>query len=254
MTNMSIAIEATWFDLDEAGAAEHLEWEHTGLLPGLSQQPGVLWAASYRAITSNTNASSPSVVTFTDDPTVPTGTSYLALVGAAESSVFVESSWTDRFVAGGAEAPAHLAERHGTRRNVFVEESAIDGPEPMSFSRLPAPCIQLGSFNTREWTDQDELAAFYANLRMPTLTHTRGCVRASKLVSVLGWAKHAIFYEFASPEARRDTFEADVEVGAHPQFLTERGRDLVWGGRHPTEYLIFAPGSPTVAERMWPKL
>jgi hypothetical protein len=69
-----------------------------------------------------------------------------------------------------------------------------------------------------------------------------GCVRARKLVSVSGWAKHAVIFEFASLEARNQHFvnhEAE-----HPE-------RAAWTDKV-VRRLIHAPGSPSVARRIWP--
>jgi hypothetical protein len=63
-----------------------------------------------------------------------------------------------------------------------------------------------------------------------------GAVGARKLVSISGWAKHAILYEFVTMEER-------------DQYFVDTDRD--WSGRV-VENLIHAPGSPTLGTRIWP--
>ena len=84
----------------------------------------------------------------------------------------------------------------------------MDGPGAAGSAAgmLPAPCIQLGSFNAGSYLDEEALADWYARWRLPSLETLPGCVRVRKLVSVAGWAKHACFYEFTSLEARHDHF------------------------------------------------
>jgi hypothetical protein len=70
-----------------------------------------------------------------------------------------------------------------------------------------------------------------------------GCVRVRKLLSVAGWAKHAILYEFVSADARRtiwNSLRAD----------RNRDRDRFWSIGPKT---VHAPGSPTLGERTFPE-
>ena len=62
-----------------------------------------------------------------------------------------------------------------------------------------------------------------------------GCVGARKLVSISGWAKHAILYEFVSLEAVRQHF-----VDTDP-WSWEVVANLVHG-----------PHSPSLGVRIWP--
>ena len=69
-----------------------------------------------------------------------------------------------------------------------------------------------------------------------------GCQGVRKLVSISGWAKHAILYEWSSPDARNSTF-VDHEM-ANPEM--EAWTD------HVVRKLVHAPGSPNLAQRIWP--
>ena len=63
-----------------------------------------------------------------------------------------------------------------------------------------------------------------------------GCVGARKLVSISGWAKHAILYEFVSLEAVEQYFvDTDEE----------------WSGQVVAN-LVHAPHSPGLGVRIWP--
>jgi hypothetical protein len=63
-----------------------------------------------------------------------------------------------------------------------------------------------------------------------------------KLVSVSGWAKHGVLYEFTSLDARNAHFPGHEKD--HPD-------RKAWSDRLVTS-LIHAPGSPNVATRLWP--
>ena len=71
---------------------------------------------------------------------------------------------------------------------------------------------------------------------MPRLKKMEGCVGARLLVSVSGWPKHGIMYEWKSVESLLDNFTTET---------IERSRNAV-------KSLIHSPGSPTLGERIWP--
>jgi hypothetical protein len=136
-----------------------------------------------------------------------------------------------------------LGLRSGVRTNLMVEQARVIGPEAQRFSGL-SPCIQLGSFNSASIEDEDELADWYAQWYLASCAHVPGCVRARKLVSVSGWAKHAVLFEFESLEARNRNF-VNHEAG-HPD-------RAAWTDKV-VRRLIHAPGSPSVARRIWPAI
>jgi hypothetical protein len=103
------------------------------------------------------------------------------------------------------------------------------------------PCIQLGSFNCQPEGEEDMLA-WYAQCRMDAMTRLPGCIRTRKLASVMGWAKHAILYEFESLDARNRYF-AHHEDGD--------SKAIAWADQV-VSTLTHAPGSANLANRLWP--
>ena len=85
--------------------------------------------------------------------------------------------------------------------------------------------------------NEDELETWYARSRLPLMAPMTGCVGARKLVSISGWAKHAILYEFVSLEAVENYF---VDT------------DQAWS-RRVVANLIHAPHSPGLGVRIWPR-
>lgn len=77
---------------------------------------------------------------------------------------------------------------------------------------------------------------------MPAMGRTPGCVRIRKLASVSGWAKHGVLYEFVSLEARNQHFIPHEDQ--HPEMKA-------WSDRV-TKTLTHAPGSSSLAYRIWP--
>ena len=136
-----------------------------------------------------------------------------------------------------------LALRIGERSNVMTIEAQVLGPAANGNASLPfSPAIQMGSFNAGSWQDEDELGDWYAQWRLPCCAKLPGCIRVRKLVSISGWAKHAVLYEFTSVEARNTNY-VDHEK-AHPEM--DRWTEEV------VNKLVHAPGSPNVAKRLWP--
>jgi hypothetical protein len=138
-----------------------------------------------------------------------------------------------------------LALRSGARSNVMTIEAQVLGPEAKGNAGLPlSPAIQMGSFNAGSWQDEDELGDWFAQWRLPSCEKMPGCVRVRKLVSISGWAKHSVLYEFTSVEARNSSY-VDHDK-AHPEM--DRWSEEV------VNKLVHAPGSPNVAKRIWPEV
>lgn len=252
---MDRGIMALWYDLAEADQHAHLHWLHTTCLPALSALPGYSWVGHYRTIPSRTGDDRVRL-NECNDPTVGRGTRFLLLLGAPSVDVFF--SRREPLVAPGLD-PAHTArhtsERIGSRICIYAEETRLNGPE---YARsvtgaAPGPIIQFGSFNTPTDADALELGVYYRQNRFPAMARSPGCISTRKLLATVGWARHGILYEFSSIEQRRDNFEQHVEWGADPQ-IAKADNPYLWPGRFPTEYVVFAPGAPTVAEQIWPPL
>jgi hypothetical protein len=104
-----------------------------------------------------------------------------------------------------------------------------------------SPCIQIGSFGSGA-ADEEEILEFYAQGRMPEMAQLPGCVRMRKLISVSGWARHGCLYEFASLADHKNFpgRKSDPKVKAWTDVLIPKFKH--------------APGTPTVARRIWPPL
>ena len=89
-----------------------------------------------------------------------------------------------------------------------------------------------------------ELANWYRSERFPRLPVTRGMIRGRKLLSIAGWAKHGVLWEFLEMDNNEYSFE-------HRFIEADRGED--WCGRHVLEYVTHSPGSPHAGRRVWPR-
>jgi len=239
------ALWISWYDLPEGGRDAHLKWAHETYMPAMLRRPGFLWAAHFktedRPIQSGVPAGAPGRLRHTDDSSVPTGNAYVLLFGAETPHVFAHPTPHKLHAELSQNDQAMLGQRIGERVNIMIDEDRIGGPEAKRRKRTEAlsPCIQLGSFNAGT-ADEDEILAWYAQWRLPSMNRLPGCVGIRKLVSVSGWAKHGVLYEFVSLEARNKHFpdheKANPEMDAWTDTLVRK--------------LLHAPGSPIVAVRI----
>ncbi len=206
---MDQGIWATWYDLPDGDNDDYLAWLHDSYLPELLRRPGYAWAAHYRITGGGRRMQEiHDRLQRADTAEVPMGSQYLILVGAPSPHVFFHTAAILNEREEGGETGEMLARRIGSRTCVFCEEARINGPD--YFRAAPGsttgPAIQMGSFRTATVNDEYDLAAWYAQYRLPAMSRMPGCIRTRKLISVAGWAKHSIVYEFTSLEARREHF------------------------------------------------
>ena len=241
---MDRAYWISWYDLPRQGRESYFSWLHNTYAAAVLQRRGVLWAAHY--------ASEDNVVPLGGGKgrvghakidSLPSGDRFILIFGAEESHDFADPS-PGQFHARLPEPDRRmLAMRTGERMNIMIEEARVYGPEGKRIGSdvTPGPCIQLGSFNSGSYEEEDEMLAWYAQWRLPSLTTLPGCVRVRKLVSVSGWAKHACFYEFTSLDARNNHF---VHYESANREMEAWSKKVVRNTQH-------APGSANVARRLW---
>ena len=244
---MDQGIRAVWYDLDGDGS-EYLDWLHGSYLPEIAARPGILWAAHYE-ITGHPHMDKIGERLARMDSEsgadVGTGTDYLLLIGVGSPHVFFKPDF-DQVEQDAAAVQAMTARRIGARTAVFAEEARVNGPEfdYRIHDTTPGPAVQMGSFRTRSVADEFDLAAWYANYRMPAMARMPGCIATRKLLSVAGWAKHSVLYEFLSLEARAEHFQKHESLALD---------ETVWTNKI-INYTIHAPGSPSIGHRIWPKI
>jgi hypothetical protein len=247
---MDRAYWISWYDLPEEGRGAYLEWAHDVYIPKVLARPGVMWAAHYASQPkgSFTPLGGGGRISHKKDPEgVPKGDRFIMMFGAAELYALGNPSPREFHASLPEGDRKMLAHRLAERVNLMVEESRIYGPGANAADPASTPaasCIQLGSFNVRSFEEEEELAAWYARWRMPSMQTVPGCVRIRKLVSVAGWAKHACFYEFTSLKDREDHFV--YYERPHPE-MVEWSTNVVRDTVH-------APGSANVALRIWPPI
>lgn len=237
---MDTAIKAEWYDIDDKDREGFLAWLHGRHLPALQSRPGHIWIGHYNRAPSSGVPNAARVDT--DDPNVPRGSQYLLVTAAASPDVFFDPNHAPET---DTETQAQLAKRKEYRFCVFIEETRVSGPD--WYRHLPGtgapPAIQLGNYLTRTQTDDMDLALWYRQMKLPQVTRARGCIGARKLVSIVGWAKHGILYEFMEMDADEENFE---------QRFRDAGLNERWPGRHVLKMVVHAPNGPHAGRRIWP--
>jgi len=240
---MDRVIWVTWYDLPEAGREQYLSWLHEEYMPWILKRPGILWGAHYASVE---HYLPPGRVRHVADSDVPVGHGYILLFGAGDSHAFAAPGPSKLNASLADDGREMLEMRIGVRSQVFAEEARVAGPEAASREGEFAlsPCIQIGSFNAAKWQDEEGLLEWYAQNRMAAMRDLKGCLGVRKYVSVCGWAKHGVLYEFVSLDARNTHF---------PTHANTRPELKKWSDRLvPT--LIHAPHSPDVCVRLWPPI
>ena len=240
------SLEVAWYDLPSERRSDYITWLHGLYLPKVLQHPGILWAAHYKLIKDDetVNRLSEFVGRPPELESLPEGSQYALLIGAQSSHVF----FTDAYEAiqnSNNETPEMLGLRQGTRRVVCIEQARVEGPEfkAENASGAPAPAIQLGHFRVRTVEEEFDLARWYLDYRLPAIGSMPGAVGARKFVTLAGWVKHVILYEFVSLEAHKTHF-----LG-HESLAFQEGE---WTNKVVT-YAAHAPGSPGFGRRIWPE-
>ena len=135
-----------------------------------------------------------------------------------------------------------LAMRKGERVNIITEEAREDGLDAKKREAKAAlsPCIQLGTFQAGTATGTRTRCS--SGTRSAAAQHdpAAGLRRVRKIVSVSGWAKHGVLYEFVSLAERNKHFPNHEKGLPKDEAFTDR---LV-------RKLLHAPGSPNVAQRI----
>ncbi len=244
---MDSGIWATWYDLSDEAKPDYLSWLHEDHLPRILRQPGIAWAAHYEIIGGGNRMDQiHDRLNRPDNVDIGTGSQFLLLVGAGSPHTFFHpriDQWEQNLGDG---VNLMLDLREGERVCFFMEEARVSGPEigTRQPGSTPAPAIQMGSFQTKTIADELDLAAWYSQYRLPAMARMPGAVATRKLVSVAGWAKHSILYEFTSLQARADHFQNHESLALD---------DREWTNKIIT-YTVHTPGSPSVGQRIWPPI
>lgn len=241
---MDLGIRAVWYDLPEDGRDEYFDWLHNEHLPEVLKFPGVMWAAHYEIPGGENNVTFHENLNRPADGEVGTGSQFIVLAGAATPHIFFDPSEAQKAEGEKAIYKEMAGRRIGSRACIFSEVVRIDGPE--AGARLagttPGPAIQMGSFRTSTVEEELDAGAWYTQYRLPAIAKMPGAIGARRLACIAGWPKHGVLYEYTSLEARLQHFQVHESLGE---------AEGEWTNRVIT-YTIHSPGSPSVAQRIWP--
>jgi hypothetical protein len=240
------AIWATWYDVDDNDRQSFLRWLYETYLPALAATPRYAWVAHYEekdAPPQSLRADGTLSIGRSDEEVG--GHRYITMIAAASVQPFLDPLFSTAESKVTKDAGRFLALRRGVRRSLFVELQRVVGSAPGAAEHppLPGPAIQFGTFRMQTPEDDFDAAAFYEQNRLPELARSVHCVRTRKLISVAGWPKHGVLYEFVSVAGRNAHWDAQrraKEAGDPRQ---------AWGINERT---LHTPGSPVVAVRTWP--
>lgn len=244
---MDSGIWAVWYDLPKE-EDEYLSWLHEEHIPQALKRPGYLWAAHYRSIRNESHNSSPvqKAKRFMDDPDLGRGGDYLLLFGADSAHAFLDPSPDDLLKSYDARSREMISRRQGDRTAYFTEVGRVDGPEiaRRGPGLTPGPAIQFGAYRAKDPAYDVDFALWYLHDRLANLREMKGCIGARKLISLGGWARHGIFYEFDSPAGHEHFFET----------LESQAMDTSTSVGHVVRAVEHGPGSPSKARRIWPEV
>lgn len=237
-------IWATWYDLPEDGEAEYLSWLYGEHIPAALKRPGYLWAAHYRLEKRASASAAHEAKAFIDDPGLGKGGEFILVFGATSAHDFLDPAPDDLLQSYNTRSREMLARREGERTAYFTEIGRVNGPEiaKRGPGLTPAPMIQFGAYRAKDPAYDIDFALWYVHDRLAALRNMKGCFGARKLLSLGGWARHGILYEFDSLEGREHFFQAlEANAGDANTSIGKVVRAVEHG-----------PGSPSKAKRIWP--
>ena len=169
---------------------------------------------------------------------IPQGTQYICLIAASSPHIYYQKNSPLFSENQTSEIKQRFSERLEARTAILIEEERVTGPDyrMVAPGGVPAQAIQMGSYNMTSVENEIEIGKWYAQIRLPFVSEVKGAIRARKMVSTVGWAKHSVLYEFTSHEDRRQNIVREFD----PFSKKTIGET------------IHAPGSPSIGHRIWP--
>lgn len=231
-------IWATCYDVAPERRQDYLDWLHGDYLPAMLKRPGYLWAAHLE----NNNSEERKAFCgkryiYTDDPSVGTGHDFLLIFGGESANTFL---YPDRKQMLDVASPTErdmLQSQLRSRYGVYTEIDRVDGPAiaQRGNKMTLGPVVQMGTYNSHTVEDEAELCSWYIWHRLPLVKSMPQCIGARRLVSVVGWPKQSILYDFTGLD----------DVDGH------------FSDPHPISKRVItkithAPHSPSVGRRIWP--
>ncbi len=235
---MDNAIWATYFDLDMSKRNLFLEWSEEKYFPILRNLINPIWIALYRSVHPGERFEKILNRLHKDKDTErASGSDFILLLGAKTSKNFYNPSPRMIYESLESDDRRMLDERNNVKDVILTEEWRINGPESdrKIVGAVPSRLIQMGRYDAQE--NDDDLQEWYAQERMLGVSKTPGCIGARKMIVTNGSPRHSVIYEFLSFESREENY---IEL-----------EETEWT-KHVHSYLLHPPGSPLVAERIYP--
>ena len=237
---------AIWYDVENDDRQPFFQWLHETYLPLLSANKQFAWVAHYErhrgALTASWRLDHEAYERHTTAE-LKSGTQFVQLVGAATPYVFIKAIQEHDEAAGRARAGEMLRFRKGVRHEVFIEDERAYGPlGQKGLDGSLAACIQFGNYRMASVEKDLACMSWYPDVCFPALAQAKDSLRTRKLISVAGWSKHGVIYEFPSVEGRNQAF-------AHVQKLRAADPSKIFSLGPQT---VHAPGSAFVGTRTWP--
>jgi hypothetical protein len=238
-------IWATWYDLPEEGEAAYLSWLHEEHIPAALRRPGFKWAAHYRLEKGASPSAAHKVKAFIEDSGLGRGGEFVLVFGANSAHDFLDPTPDDLRQSYAPRSREMLARREGERTAYFTEVGRVDGPEiaKRGPGLTPGPSIQFGAYRAKDPAYDADFSLWYLHDRLAKLRDMKGCIGARKLISLGGWARHGILYEFASLAGHEHFFET----------LESQAMDTETTVGYVVRAVEHGPGSPSKARRIWPE-
>lgn len=231
-----------WYNIDQENEHNYLNWLHNSYIPKRLMDKRIRWCCHYRSFNDVKHPGESGRLSH-DKSSIPNGDRFILIFGADEPSVFVDPTIGEIHEQLSMNDKSMLSYRKGERYNIMTLESHGEGAVSKTKNTIGlADCIQLGNFNSGSYLDEDELSQWYVKWRIPSMKKLQGCLGVRKLISISGWAKHAILYEWSSAEHRNNNFLEHESYNPKMEAWTDRV----------VRKLVHAPGSPNLAEKIWP--
>jgi hypothetical protein len=240
------AVWAIWYDVDEGDRQRFFQWLHETYLPTLAASKQFAFVANYERYRGPLTASwrlDNEAYERSTTADMKSGTQFVQVIGAASPYPFIKAIEEHDAGRGPKGAGEMLKLRKGVRHEVFLEDERAHGPEgEKGLDASLARCIQFGNYRMKSVAQDLACMSWYPDVCFPALAQAKGSIRTRKLISVAGWAKHGVIYEFDSPEGRNEAF-AEVQKlrAADPSKVFSLGPQT-----------IHAPGSAFIGTRTWP--
>jgi len=222
---MTSAIWLIIYDIQQARAAEYLEWFHDVHIPEKLARPGYDWASHYQVLHDGGKASAGDG-----------DTACIALFGGQSTSVFYNPSPAQLKPTQSAETRDMMPCRKNSRSLILSGEWAVDGHAVGNESKtaIDAEMIALALCDVA--ANDEDFGTWLVQEHLKSIARDHGCIGVRKFLASTGGAKHAIFHERS-------------DIAPPPLTFADTAMDE-WTARV-KRYVSHPLGAPEMARRLW---